>query len=219
MAISPYAIVSLDELKSKLFLQGDNVNAQLERIINQASSDIETHLDRQIVTRGSLVEYHTPTNSMCEIYPGEWPIIAISEVCEDTATPRTYAASTILVADTDYEMVRSPASKLRRLSSGELWYWWPGRRTVRVTYTAGYTLTVATPQTTPLVPEHIRGVCFDLCALYYKTDDRKQYGVSGASDATGNWQRFAPSQLTDDMKMRLSSERREPFPGTWERAA
>jgi hypothetical protein len=219
MPLSPYALVTLPDLKAKLIVAGDGMDAQLERCINQASAVVESHLDRQLISRGELEEFHTPPPRTCELFPGEWPIVSVTEIREDITIPRTYPASSVLAVDVDYELVRSPVSLIRRLNYGSLWYWWPGRRTVKMKYVAGYTLVSANPQVTPLLPEHIKGVVLDLAALYYSVDERKKHGISGASDAAGNWTRFSPAELTDDMKTRLSSERREPFPGTWERAA
>jgi len=208
---SPYALVSLTELKAKLMVGGDALDDAMERCIDRATSMIEEHLDRQIVSRGELTEYHNPRPGMCDLYPGEWPIISIQQVCEDVAIPRTYGASTILMSDTDYERVARPAEKLRRLNSGDIYSWEPGRRTVRIKYNAGYA--------TASVPAHIKGVALDLCALYYREDERKKQGISGASDATGNWTRFGPATLTPEMKSLLGGERREMWPMTWERVA
>ncbi|KKK70114.1 hypothetical protein LCGC14_2927220, partial [marine sediment metagenome] len=95
MALSDYALVSVAEFKDHSSIQGSGKDATLENIINRVSDEIEVFLDRQIVTRGALTEYHTFRNSVGLVYnlelrTLEWPIISVATVHEDTAWPRTY---------------------------------------------------------------------------------------------------------------------------------
>src|SRR3972149_3628258 len=105
MALSTYALVSLAELKAHVGAGGSAKDADLEEAVNRVSAEIEAHLGRQIVTRGSLIEYHTMRADRTAVEPSElrtldWPIIAVTSVHEDTATPRTYGAGALLVDGT-----------------------------------------------------------------------------------------------------------------------
>lgn len=211
MAVSTYALVSLTETKEHLGVPGTQKDTALEGIIDRISAEIEQFLRRQIVTRGALTEYHTlqAQGSLVErsvIRTLERPIISITTVCEDTATPRTYGASTELVAGTGYELVK-PKGLIRRIDgAGTLKCWATGHRAIRVVYTAGYA-------TTAVVPANIKAVALRYAALVWGEEKRGDFGVSGASDQLGNYTRFAPAQLTPEMKSALLPEARRSF---WE---
>lgn len=215
MAISTYALISLAELQTELSIQAPGKNPTLESIINRVSDEIETHLDRKIVSRGSLTEYHTLRNFGEPVYVSdlrtlEWPIIAVSSVHEDTDWPRTYGDSYELTLGTDYELAESKI--IRRLNTSGPTCWNTGHRAVRVVFSAGYANTAG-------VPARIKAVALRYAALIWAETERDQHGVSGASDSLGNYTRFAPTKLTDDMKAALASEGRRSFWSSGERAA
>lgn len=207
MSLSTYALISLQELKDHVGAAGTAKDAQLEAIIERVTDEIEAFIGRQIVTRGTLTEYHTmqaqgsPVQTP-DLRPLEWPIISVTSVHEDTATPRTYGASALLVAGTGYEVVK-PRGLIRRLDGGAgiPRAWSTGHRAVKLVYSAGYADTTA-------VPPRIKSVALRYAALVWDETKRQAFGVSGASDALGNYTRFAPAQLTDDMKAALTPERR-----------
>lgn len=58
------------------------------------------------------------------------------------------------------------------------------------------------------MPARIKGVALRYAALLWDEQKRGAFGVSGASDALGNYTRFAAAQLTKDMKDALAPERR-----------
>jgi hypothetical protein len=138
--------------------------------------------------------------------PRQWPIIAITELCEDTSWPRTYPIASRLVAGTDYEIVKAPRDYIRRLSSGPwgLGNWSPdggdNSRPIRLTYSAGYAATA--------VPARIKIQAKRYGALLWREIDRKLQGISGQSDAAGNFTRFGPAMITPQMKEALLEERR-----------
>ena len=82
---------------------------------------------------------------------------------------------------------------------------------VRNTLTAGYANTAA-------VPDDLKQVAFYVSAAIFTENTRKQWGVSGASDATGSWQRFT-GYFTPAIDEMLSPYRRREFSRTWEKAA
>jgi hypothetical protein len=212
MAISTYALISLAELKEHLAVSSTGQDAQLETVINDVTDDLERHLSRHIVTRGSLIEYHTmqaQRSGLADLRPRQWPIIAVTELCEDTAWPRTYPVASRLTAGTDYEIVKAQRDYIRRLSGGSWASSWPyegyfsgnGSRAIRLTYSAGYATTAA-------VPARIKIQAKRYAALLWREIDRKIQGVQSQNDALGNFTRFAAAGITDQMKEALMDERR-----------
>lgn len=202
MPLSEYALVSVAELKEEVQIQGAGKDLALESIINRVSDEIEAYCrGRQIVTRGASTEFHTISRPDSELLTLDWPIISVTSVHEDTVWPRTYGESFLLTPDTEYEVVK-PAGLIRRLDTGfGPTSWATGHRAVRVICTAGYADTAA-------VPAHIKAVALRYAALIWAEMERDQHGVSGASDTLGNYTRFAPAKLTDDMKRSLAADRR-----------
>jgi len=209
--LSPYALLTLLELKEHVGAGGSAKDATLTEIINRVTTEIEGHLARQIVTRGALVEFHTMRDCSSELLTQERPIIAVTTIHEDLGLPRTYGAAALLVNDTDYQLVK-PRGLVRRLQGLGLPIEWAlGLRAIKIVYTAGYA-------TAADAPASIRGVAFGYAALAWSETKRGDFGVSGASDALGNYTRFAPAQLTPQMKDALADERRHWTP-TGERDA
>ena len=218
MPLSPYSVLSLDELKDYLGVAGDAKNGALEGIANRVSDEIEQYLGRQIVKRPSaLTEYHTMRASgsaVCspELQTLDWPIIEVTSVHEDTAVPRTYGADSVLTVDVDYELVK-PTGLVRRIQGlGLPIRWDTGSRAIRIVYTAGY----GTPAD---VPARIKGVALRYAALIWAEVRNGSFGVSGQSDTLGNFTRFVPAQLTEAMKETLKPERRGSIWQSGERAA
>jgi hypothetical protein len=117
------------------------------------------------------------------------------------------------VVGTDYELVKAvPRDFIRRLSSGSpTSYEASGTRAVRLTYSGGYANTAT-------VPSHIKLQAKRYGALMYREITRGLQGVSGQSDALGNFSRFGPAQITDDMAEALRDERRMDLYETGEAA-
>lgn len=205
ISLSTYSLLSLEELKEELRVSDDGKNVALTILANTVSEIIEDYLSRQIVTRGSLTEYHTmeangdPLFTETVLALIEWPVISITSVAEDLNWPRTYA--TALVAGTDYQ-ANNPTGRLHRLTSpGARYRWASGFRAIKVVYSAGYATTAAVPNTIKAVAKRLAGLMWE----EYKRDWR---GVSTVSDQLGNFTRFSVATLTKDMQADLSSERR-----------
>ena len=209
MPLSPYALLDVEEMKGHVGAGGAAKDPVLEGVINRVSDEIEAHLGRQIVTRGSLTEYHTMRAEATPVGASdlrtlEWPIITVTSVHEDTVTPRTYGAGALLVVDTGYQVIK-PTGTIRRIEGlGGLRNWHTGSRAIKVVYSAGYA-------TTATVPARIKAVALRYAALIWGETKRGDFGVSGASDALGNYTRFAPAQLTPEMKSALAPEGRFAF--------
>lgn len=221
MSLSTYSLLSLDEFKASMSIPGSAADFALELILNRVTDEIEDFLGRQIVTRTTadpltrLTEYHTMWASGArvdtdELFPREWPIIAVTTVHEDWALPHTYGASALLVVDTDYQVVASakPRSLIRRLNGGTglPWRWATESRSIKLVYSAGYATTAA-------VPARIKAVAQRYAALLWDEQKRGAYGISGQSDSLGNFTRFAAPQLSADMQRALANEQRNSF---WE---
>jgi len=201
VALSLYALVSLDELKEHIGAGGTAKDTVLEGIIDRVTDEIEQYLGRQIVTRGSLTEYHTFDDPTCELRSLERPITAVTTIHEDTSSPRTYGASSLLVSGTDYEAIK-PSGIIRRINgTGSLRSWAGGYRAIKLVYTAGYATTAA-------VPARIKAQALRYAALVWDEQKRGAFGVSGASDSLGNYTRFAAASLNREMQQALAQERR-----------
>jgi hypothetical protein len=207
MAILSHALVTVAELKDELNISGTARDATVEEVANRVTAIVESHLNRKVVERvtGTVVvpytEYHSLDQPVEDIYLREWPIIAITSVQEIQTFPSTY--DTALVDGTTF-MKASQAARLTRIDSAGVAYWRMGRRAVKVVYRGGYAALTD-------VPYDIRDVARRLGALLYKELDRSQQGVSGYSDSIGNFTRFGPAKLTEDMKTQLATYMRPPF--------
>lgn len=213
ITLSTYSLLSLEELKEELRVEGDGKNVALTVLANTVSEVIEAYLSRKVVTRGSLTEYHTMEANGSPLTTGvlsllDWPIISLTSISEDTAWPRTYG--TLLTAGTDYQ-ANNPTGRVYRLTSpGASYRWATGFRAIRAIYSAGYATTAAVPQTIKAVARRLAGVMWE----EYKRDWR---GVSSVSDQLGTFTRFSAATLSADMKRDLDSERRMRIFETGER--
>jgi len=223
---SAYAMCSLDDFKAYLGASGAASDANLTNAINVATTLIERELDREIVTRGDLTEFHSPRwaagafdpysfggswSRVSELYTSQWPIISVTSVHESAAPP-VYNGTTLLVVGTDYELVK-PRGIIRRLSAGSgPAFWAPGNRAEQVILSAGYA-------TAAVVPDDLRQVCMFVAASIAQESDRKQWGISSMSDPLGNVTRFM-GYMPPSMKEILNHYRRPiSFGRTWERAS
>lgn len=223
MSLSTFALVSVAELNSALQSPSSATqDPRKEDIINQVSFEIEDVLDRQIVTRGVLTEYHTVRPGARDIYLSEYPRIAGGTITvhEDpsweNAPASAYGASTLLVENTDYIVIElkdepAPFVKLYRLNRA----WATGRRTIKVdvsTQGLGYTNTAA-------VPNVIKGVALEVCARVWRDRAKEEIGLVSRTDALGTITRQLPALLLEEDRRKLRPYRRIDFAPTWERAA
>lgn len=215
MTLPANAFVSLSDLKTYLNLAGSNQDAQLEVAIGAASGCIESYLKRQIPSRGAITEYHSLECAGAELYLGDWPIVSVTSVNEDST--RTYGSTGLLVVDTDYIVSKRSGKLVRAVLGGGARGWLSGFRTVKVVYLAGYMPPDAsTPAGATAIPEDLRLVCLEVAAAIYSEADRKRWGVSAVSDAMGNLTRYL-GYMTQDIRDRLAPHVRREVAGTWDR--
>lgn len=219
MAVANTALIDLEELNRALGQDADSgdFDQAKEELINRKSVEVETYLDRHLVT-ASYTEYHTANCNQDELFLGEWPVTAVSSVYEDAswmtvAEASRYPSSTLLTSGTDYLAIKptrepSPFGKLLKLTG----YWSTTRRAIKVSYTAGYA-------TTAVIPGPIKAVVIDMCAIAWREASRKDWGLASRSDQAGNVSRFVPAILTDKQRAQLMPYRRIDFAPTWERDA
>jgi hypothetical protein len=187
----------------------EDVREKIEAVITGSSAIVENYLGRNLVTRGTLTEYHWIKRADHELYLSQFPTITVTSVHEDSS--RGYGASYLLTANTDYVVI-SDEGKLLRTSSATsgVRNWLTGFEAVKVIYTAGYANTAAIPETIKDVTKrHTREV--------YREMKDKLAGVSNISDAMGTVARIGPAMLTTGMKRDLFAYRKLEFGRTWTR--
>lgn len=220
--LSPYALVSLANFKSYAGAGGTGQDANYTSALNAATAIIEREVDRELVTRGDVTEFHSPrwlhhySGGCGELYTGQWPIITVTSIHESPGQPPVYDAGSLLAASS-YELLK-PRGIIRRLAGYGAGYWASGNRAVQIVYAAGYQKTDGLPAAALPVPDDLQQVCMFVAASIAKESDRKQWGVSSLSDALGNVTHFM-GYLPPSMKEMLSHYRRLGFGGTWERAS
>jgi hypothetical protein len=214
MPLSPYALATVAEFKTHVNVSGIGQDENIAGALNRASDVIEQYLDRLLVKReDDRTEYHTMTAGGLDIctdklWTMEYPIISVVSIHEDTAWPRTYGASSLLVEGTDYIVLKSKGL-IRRIGSGGSRNWATGLRAIRLVYEPGFDGVAA-------VPERFKLVALRFAALIFREKERRSQGVLTESEPTGQYARFGPATLTDDMKADLYPERRLEFSRTGE---
>lgn len=192
-AISTYALCSAAELKramgaSTTDANSDDVEDTITDCIEFASAEIETFLNRLLVTRGAITEYHTPDGRFpSTLYLTQFPPITITSVSEGFWSGGSWTASDTLTANEDYTNYAAVGQLLRLSSSGSS-SWSSGHEAVKVVYTAGYANTAA-------VPQAIRRVCVALAKRSYSEIRRGQASAQSLSDGMGQVTRFLPAEL------------------------
>jgi hypothetical protein len=199
MPLNPDALLDLDETKDELRIEGTEADNVIEEVINRVSAVIARYLDRQLISTGSLVEYHTMVQYTPVIYTMEWPIITVTEVAEDTTSPHTYTGAAILAANA-FE-VSKPAGKIYRIDTGYPKYWAQGHRAIRIKYTGGYASAAD-------VPMDIQDVALEVAKNKWHAINRQPAGVAVQGDALGNFTRFSSAELTKTMRQALDAHKR-----------
>lgn len=186
MALSTYALVSEAELKGILSIDVTQVgqDSVIQGVINRASEAIETFLGRQIVTRGSITEYHTTDGYLDVLISNQFPVTTVTSIKEGEWSGGVWTAATTLTASTDY-VYEAASGRFFRLNSK----WKAGRDGVQLVYAAGYANTAA-------VPGPIKEICLNLAARRYSQIKRGgDFAAQTVSDAVGSVTRFLPSEL------------------------
>lgn len=202
VTLSAYALGTVPEVMEYLSEDSPADKSPVNSLLNRATSLIETYLSRELVTRGSLTEFHSIPSRTSRLLLLEAPIISITTVHEDQA--RGYGASTLLVDGTDFISSDSKGELIRVQDGGGDLAWQTGFRAVQAVYDGGY----ATAQ---LVPDDIRDAFFEVCAWLHAIETRKKHGISGWSDDAGNYTRVSTDHLPKHLKGQLASHRRFPL--------
>lgn len=194
MALNTNALFTTDEAKRFLGVSGAAQDDKIEDCVNEASDLVEDAWGRVLVSPykkvdGSWTTYFTeyhPTPEACingsDLYPNEYPLVEAVAV---------YEAGTLLVANTDYLVIKHPVSLLRRISSG-LPVSWPQNtststyRQIELRYIAGYRRHDDTDTTVPTLPEGVKRVGRELVAWIWRQRDKREVGLSSISDSLGN---------------------------------
>lgn len=199
-------LITASELKEFIPLTGTSQDTPLGNVITRATGAIEAYLDRLLVTRGNITEYHLSGNAYAQgvclgadLYTRQWPIISVTTIHE--SDDRVADATTLL--DSALYVVNKTAGRITRVggSTSGPERWTSAYRGVKVVYAAGYANTAG-------VPSEIKDACLRLCALTWAEVDRKLHGVNSQSDALGNVTRYTAARLTAEMKEMLDPYRR-----------
>lgn len=177
-------------------------NTLLDLLSDTARALIESYLDRLLVTRGSITEFHSIWRPQSAIYLTQWPIIPtagdVTSVHEDANG--SYDASALLTVTTDYT-ISAPAGKIIRVSSAVATTWLAGYRTIQVIYTGGYADTAS-------VPADIKYECLRIIGAMWSEASMKQFNMSSIADDLGNVSRFVPPGVNADARRALDGYRR-----------
>lgn len=206
--ISTYALASLDEMKRACGLnaltpltEGSNLLDNLYDSLEFASDEIERFLERQVVTRGNLTEYHTADSAdPCVLYLRQRPIILMTSVIEGYWSAGAFVTSTTLVAGTDY-IAETAAGRLIRLSGADPTSWASGFERIKVVYSGGYATSAA-------VADKITRVCLSLAARRFNEVNSGQAGMQSKTDGLGTVTRWLPAELLKMEQDALAAERR-----------
>ena len=206
--LSTYALASLDEMKRACGVdvltvqaEGNNFLDNLFDSLEFASDEIERFLERHLVTRGALTEYHTADKAQrSELFLGQFPVISITSVTEGYWSAGAFVTGTTLIAGTDY-INDAATGRLIRLSGADQYSWQSGFERVKVVYAAGYANTAA-------VPDKIARVCLALAARRFHEVNSQSAGVQSKTDGLGTVTRFLPAELLRMEQDALAGERR-----------
>lgn len=212
MAASANDLISLAEAETWIddgTLTGSAKESLAESVITGSSLIIEKFLRRNLVTRGTLTEYHWTKQASHELYLSQFPTITVTSVHEDSA--RGYGADYLLTENTDFVVV-TDEGKLIKTSSATtgVTNWYTGFEAIKVIYTAGYANTAA-------IDGDIKDVCKRHVREIWSEITRKLGGISNSSDAMGAVTRFGPAMLTSGMRKDLAPHRHLEFGRTWTR--
>jgi hypothetical protein len=207
VALWPYALVSLAELKDELTVTGYQADAKLESVIARASELIEAELGGEVVTRGAQTEYYTRDHASEVLQLAQWPVIAVTTAKEGAhGGAGSWVASTTLVSGTDYVLDKA-AGVLLRISGGSRCAWAQGFESVQVVYRAGYADTAGAPVDAAAIPAALKDVALAVASRKYNQMKRGgDQGAQSQTDGFGTVSRFVPGDL-----LRAEREMLAPF--------
>jgi hypothetical protein len=200
---SSHWIATEAEYRAYASAPGSDATANIQRALKTATTLMERRLGRQVVSRGTITEYHTvpwsPRRKTIRLL--QFPLLAAPTIHESTDDPRVYDATTLLVNGTDFQYTAA-TGEVHRLSGSELYPWACGRRAIKASYTAGWAQVD--------VPDELKQLCLFAAVGIVKESSLGRWGVSAATDAAGNYQRFL-GYFPPDMLQALDSYRNLEF--------
>ena len=208
VALSPYALVTEDEAKTWASIQPDNIpeGDLLNMAINAASQSVEDFVKLDILSRGLITEqYSVRSLRVGEIWTSQRPILAVSEVNNDSA--RGFGASTIIPAS-DY-IINAQRGKLTYVGAGGSFpiFFSTGIDVVQIKYWAGV-------KTVGEVDDvYKRSTLETVSAMYYHVN-RKHFDTITVADDQGartflkhNWlPGFVKEGLADRVKISFARQ-------------
>lgn len=181
---------------------GSDGTAKIQRALRTSTTWVERILNRQVVSRGTLTEYHSlpwrPYRSTIRL--AQFPLLAAPTIHESQSDPRVYGADELLTVETDFQYVAA-TGEVHRICGSELSVWKPGRKTVKVAYTAGWAQAD--------VPDDLVQLCLFVAVGIMKEASLGRHGISAATDDAGNYQRFL-GYLPADMERVVNEYRAIP---------
>ncbi|MFB3893223.1 MAG: carbohydrate-binding protein [Phycisphaerae bacterium] len=187
-------LCSLAQFKTRYGISLTADDAAIERILLGVSAQLAIASGRvnngaPCLELSNLTVYRDAERLQEDIELPAWPIVSIASVKE--ALNNAFSTATALVADSDY--YSQPAA-------GKLWrmgWWLPGRQTVQVVYSGGYTF--ALPWVSGAA--YVAGDCVTSAGVLYRCVVNVTSATAPADDiyaagppATGHWT-AAPTEV------------------------
>lgn len=167
MALKDNALISLAEAKEHLSIPSGttSADARLEKIINAASSAIESQTHRKLTTKSYQQIFDGAGANKVLLH--QWPVQTIDAVYVDG---NSIFDANSLIDPSDYLLEKEiMVTYIDRTFPR-------GYSNVRVDYTAGYG--TVSPTETGDIPEDLRWACSELVAWYYNSTSNKRIGVT-----------------------------------------
>lgn len=202
--LASQALISFDEAARfvREATSGDPVVG--EDIAIQGSEEIEKILDRQIVSRGTITEFHWFRRLSSKLFLQQWPVLSEPgiQIYEDDTL--AYGPATLLTKDVHYR-VNSDEGSVTRLDGNTPIAWLSGFEAVKVIYAGGYTQAA--------VPADLKAIALQLFAAQWGETVSGAVRVQSVNDAFGSRTFFGPAELSSHQLLRLKRHRRLTFPG------
>lgn len=133
MAIVAHALTTVARVKARLDLTETTWDALFAEMINGATDAIEAFVGRRFATAAYTNEIYSPSQGRSFIYLRHWPVTAISSVQYRAGTPDVPNWTSLLPSE--YELKEDGRQGTLRLYTAI-----HGTNSLRITYTAGYTI-------------------------------------------------------------------------------
>ena len=162
-------LITLDEYKEAMKLTGYGDDVRLESLVTSVSQLVKTYCNNSFVDHASSAktELFDITYGESFVHLSESPIIGVTSVSERSNPTDTY---TILTNNSDY-YIDTKTDSIYRIAGPVDRAFKPGRGSVKVVYTGGYSAT----------PADLKLAVIDLITYYHKDEHKQRQTLSGAS--------------------------------------